>query len=414
MVASSTPRSGAPIVVVLSALAAASCNVPEPPASSGGVHVDKGPCGRGTVVVQSDYLSTNVGLAGLDGTVLSGSFVSSGARSAGVSTALSGDVVAPSARPESDLVVLIDRYPNGVLTWLDPGTAMVQAQLSVATGFASNPHDYVELGDGRAYVSRYENNAAPGRQPWDGGGDLLIVRWNPPEIVGRIALGQPDDGALLPRPDRMQRLRDRVWVLLQRFDASFANAGDARVAGVDPSRDAVDWLVTLPGYASCGAMAASPSGESVVVVCSGAFRDQAAQLDRSGVVLLDASHDPPSELRRFDLAAELGAPVAPAVGFLDETHVLGVAYGDLEAGRGDQVYALDLSTGAVEVLAASGDGFELGEIRCAPGCGEPCLLADAGRLSLRRWRLDGAVVRELPAIELDDGIGLPPRWLGGF
>ncbi len=394
---------------------APACNVPAPPPSSGGVHVDEGPCGRGVVVVESDYASTNVALAALDGTLLSGSFVSSGAQAPGLSMALSGDVVAPSARPDSDRVVLIDRYPNGVLTWVDPETATVQHQLSVSTGFASNPHDYVELGDGRAYVSRYETNQAPGREAWDAGGDLLIVQLEPPSIVGRVPLAQPDDGTLLPRPDRMLRMGGHVLVLLQRFDLSFGVAGDARIAGVDSAHDSVDWVVTLPGYASCGSMQVSPSGDSIVVVCSGAFRDQAAQLGRSGVVVLDATVSPPVESVRFDTATQLGAPLAPALGFLDDSHVLGVAYGDLVAGRGDQAYVLDLQSGAVQVLATSAEAFEFGDIRCASSCAAPCLLADAQHNSLQRWELNAAGdMAQLSSVPITDSIGLAPRGLGGF
>lgn len=390
------------------------CNVPEPDAASGGVHLPATACGRGVVILESDYASTNVALASFDGAVVSGSFISSGSRHPGLSMALSGDVVTPRERPLSGSVVLLDRYPNAVVTWVDPESAIVQAQLSVATGFASNPHDYIELGDGRAYVSRYETNPAPGREAWDDGGDLLIVNLAPAAIEGRIALSRPDDGVLLPRPDRMLRAGGHVWVLLQRFDASFSRAGDARIAGVDAARDRVDWVVDLPGVASCGGIELSASGARVAVVCSGTFGEGAAQSDRSGVVLLDATVSPPVETRRFDAAAVLGAPLAPAVGFLDDNHVLGVAYGDLVAGRADNLYAIDLVSGAIEQVHAAGQAFVLGDIRCSAACGGPCLVADAELGGLWSWRLDGGAALQSAALPVSDAVGLPPRGLGGF
>jgi len=404
-------------VLLLSTLPAVigACNVPDPPAPTGGVHVSMGPCGRGVVVVESDYASTNVALAGFDGTVLSSSIVSSGTRSPGLSMALSGDVVAASARPASDFVVLIDRYPNAVLTWLDPETAEVRGQLSVATGFASNPHDYLEIGGGRAYVSRYESNPSPGREPWDGGGDLLVVSLWPPAIVGRVDLARPDDGPWLPRPDRMLLFGQHALVLLQRFDESFSSAGDGRIVGVSLAGDTVDWMVDMPGLASCGAMVLSPSRDRLAVACSGVFQDQAGQIDKSGVVLLDMTTIPPQPLRRYGVALDLGAPLAPAIGYLDDTHLVGVAYGDLVANRGDQVYSLDLSSGVVDVLSRSSQAFVLGDIRCASACGAPCLLADAERMALRRFALGATgAVDELPAALVNDAIGLPPRTLGIF
>ncbi len=391
------------------------CNVPEPPAPTGGVHVPKGPCGRGVVVVESDYASTNVALAGFDGSVLSSSVVSSGARAPGLSMALSGDVVAPTVRPASDFVVLIDRYPNAVLTWLDPESAEVRAQLSVATGFASNPHDYLEIGGGRAYVSRYESNPSPGREPWDGGGDLLVLSLEPPAIVGRVDLARPDDGPWLPRPDRMLLFGRHAVVLLQRFDESFSSAGDGRMVGVSLDGDTVEWTVEMPGLASCGAMVLSPSGDRLAVACSGVFQDQAEQIDKSGIVLFDTTTSPPHELRRYGVALELGAPLAPAIGYLDDTHLVGVAYGDLVASRGDQVYSLDLSSGVVDVLSRSSQAFVLGDVRCAAPCGAPCLVTDAERMELRRWAVGGTgAIEELPAVLVNDAIGLPPRTLGVF
>lgn len=396
------------------ALAVASCNVPDSSPSTGGVDVPNGPCGRGVVVIESDYSSTNVALVGFNGATYSGSFLSSGSLSPGISMALSGDVVAPLERPSSS-IVLLDRYPNAVLTWADPVTAGVTAQLSVAAGFASNPHDYLDVGDGKAYVSRYGSNPSPGKQPWDQGGDLLVLQSNPPSIRGRIDLRQPDDGDLLPRPDRMIRLGSSVAVLLQRFDATFSRAGDGRVVGIDPSADRIAWRIDLTGFASCGAVARSPSGATWIVVCSGTFQDGAAQLQRSGIAVFDATSEPPLEIRRYDAATRLGAPLAPAIGYASETLVVGVAYGNLDAPTGDRLFSLDLASGEVTTLLETSEPFVLGEVRCARECGEPCLVADAQSRGLRVWRAtESGVMQQEAMVGLSDGVGLPPRSLGGF
>src|SRR5262249_16761171 len=134
------------------------------------------------------------------GAILSEIFISSGSTSTGLSTPLSGDVVLPFEAPSSGRVVLLDRYPNSVLTWVDAATAMVEGQLSVRTAFASNPQDYLELSAHRAYVSRFETNSKAGAEPNDGGGDLLIVDPQNFSITGRIDLATPSDGDFEPRP----------------------------------------------------------------------------------------------------------------------------------------------------------------------------------------------------------------------
>src|SRR4051812_27276666 len=91
------------------------------PSSTGGFAVTPVPgssCPAGYVVSESDYTSTNIRALSSAGSVLSSSFISSGSAPPGLTTALSGDVTFPSSAPLSHRVVLIDRYPNSVLTWV--------------------------------------------------------------------------------------------------------------------------------------------------------------------------------------------------------------------------------------------------------------------------------------------------------
>jgi hypothetical protein len=419
MVMSKRTYGGRPIALAALSLgaAAAGCDV-SPPGGSGGVGGAGGGaagCPRALVVASSDYASTNVSVVSAGGEVLSASLISSASAGVGASAALSGDVVLPHDRPASGLVVLIDRYPNSVVTWVDPATAGVRGQLSVATGFASNPHDYLEAGGAKAYVTRYNTNPSPGREPLDGGGDLLVVDRDGPAVVGRVDLGAEAEGASQPRPSRLARLAEgEAVVTLDRFDAAFQQAADARLVGLDTEAGALTWRLDVAGLANCGGLSVSPSGARLALACSGVFADGAGQLARSGLVVLDLGARPPREAARFDLAARFGAPLAPAVAFASETLLVGVAYGDLAAGRRDLAYALDLAGGEATTLAEAADAFSFGDLRCAPGCGERCFLADAGQNTLRPFRLEGGALAPEAGLRVDTAFGLPPRALGAY
>src|SRR5690348_9669579 len=104
------------------------------PSSSGGVDLElkRGPdgrsCGHGLAIVQTDYVSTNVALFDLDGDLKSASFIHSGSSQGELNAALSGDVVFPSAGGDNELV-LIDRYPASVISFVDTRSAKVRGQL---------------------------------------------------------------------------------------------------------------------------------------------------------------------------------------------------------------------------------------------------------------------------------------------
>jgi len=385
----------------------AGCNVPEPPASTGGVHLDAGPCGRGVVISSSgsDYASTNISLADLEGRTVSTSFLSSGSVPAGASAALSGDVVLPLQTPPSGRVVLIDRQ-NDTLTWADPETGSVAGQLSVRGDRLSNPHDYVEVEPGKAYVTLYTAGALAVIDP-------RVPSWN-------ATVPFEGSGELRAFPDRMLLAGNQVIALIQLFDALPAQKGEGRLVGIDVASDAVTWTLELAGLANCGGIAASPSGARIAVTCTGIFPDENSsspeQLKRSAVVLLETGDGAPREVKRFDVAAQLGRPVGWTVAFASEQLVVGRVVGDLMSGNRDAAFSLGLASGEVKVLAES-EPYTLGDVRCAAGCGAPCLLADAKSGTLRRWSPanagDSGMV-ELEAVQVDTVVGLPPRWIGGF
>lgn len=398
------------------ALTLVGCDVSSPD-GSGGVGAGGGAlgCPRALVVANSDYASTNVSIVSSGGELLSASLISSASAGVGASAALSGDVVPPHDRPPSGLVVLIDRYPNSVVTWVDPTNAAVRGQLSVATGFASNPHDYLEAGGSKAYVTRYNTNASPGREPLDGGGDLLIIDRDTPSIAGRVDLSAEAEGAFQPRPNRLARLAENeALVTLDRFDAAFMQAADARLVGLDTTSDAITWRQDIAGLSNCGGLAISPGGGRAALACSGVFADGAGQLARSGLVIFDLDARPPRESARFDLAARFNAPLSPALAFASETLLVGVAYGDLGAGRHDLAFSVDLASGDVATLVEAADAFSFGDLRCSPGCGELCFLADAGENALRPFRLAGGALTPEPGVRVDTAFGLPPRVIGAY
>ncbi|PIE06002.1 MAG: hypothetical protein CSA75_01795, partial [Sorangium cellulosum] len=230
------------------------CSVDDPPATTGGTDLQSGTCGRGVVVVNTDYQSTNVSLVSLTGDVLSSSFISSGSGATELSSPLGSDVTLPTQRQDGDKIVLLDRYPASVLTWVHVQSADVVGQLSVATGFASNPRDMLRLSDNKAYVTRYEPNLDSGHEPFDGGNDVLIVDPSARSITGRIDVQSAMAGEAekyFARPDKMLWVRDRVYVLLGGYTGDFLSSAHSRVITIDPTSDEIVGVLELEGMRGC-------------------------------------------------------------------------------------------------------------------------------------------------------------------
>lgn len=394
--------------VVVFASFVAACGAPDPAPPTPGVDLPETPCGRGLVVASSDYLSTTVSLANPRGDVVSERIVSSAGGLPGMNAALSGDVWLPTTGTTSGEIVLLDRYATSVLTFLDPRTATVRAQLPVGTGFKANPYDYLEVAPRKAYVTRYESNPAPGAQPFDDGGDLLIVDPTVPAVTGRVALGKAGD--VPPRPGRMARVGDLVWVALDRLSGDFKTAADGRLVGVDPAKDEIVWSLDFAGLASCGAVRASPSGARAVVACTGLFADGDKQGDRAGLVVLDAvPGKAPTVAAVHAIPAALGGTPTWSFAFRSEGEVWVTTFGNLDANRPDRLVGVDLATGKATLLHTGKSAFTLGDVHCSPACGDVCFVADAGAGVLLRF--EGGASTALP---VDRTTGLPPRYLGVF
>lgn len=409
----------------LAPLVCLACNVESTTRNTGGVEEEEtsGTCPRGVAVVLSDYVSTQIALSNLEGETLSESFLSTGStKTDGLSFALSGDVALPSSRPASGNVVLLDRFGTNVISWADPSTAEVIAQLAVGTGFESNPTDYLEVSETRAFVTRWGENGDPGQEPFDRGGDVLIVDTESYSIVGAIDLPRTADGdsdPLPPRPQGMTRVEDTVLVPLERLSADFQFMGEAVLVGVSIEDETVAFELPLTGLKACGRPALSPDGKTLAVACTGALtaKGDVEDLAQSALVLFDATTSPPTERRRFAASDIAGGPLQNDVVFATNERVLLKTQTSFGGAENNRWLAMDLESGDAEVLLEAqpdedgkGKGLTYMGMSCAPGCSDVCLLADSDRGVLQRVRVDedGAVTLEEP-VRVEDRVGLPPR-----
>lgn len=422
------------LFVLYSLSLAVACGVDSNEAPSGGIDLGEGGEGgepgdsgenavRGFVVSGTDYTSTNISLLSVDGVVQSASFVSSGSETPGLSAALGGDVTLPSTRVPGNELVLIDRFPASVVSWIDLETAEVRAQLSVATGFSSNPQDYVHFSATKAYVPRFEPNSMRGEEPFDGGDDVLILNPATPEIRGRIDLRPAFDE--LPegfhaRGSRALMAGGKLRVLAVGINTDFTDRLASRLITIDPETDAIEHVLVFEGMHSCGSAALSPNEEELAIPCAGAFGQDAANgFPDSGVVLVRLS-DEPEETWRYT-SAELAINQVNDVTWLSDDQLA-----VLTAGRfgGDQVAAvasdeartLNVRDGSISEPWHATAPFTLGDLECSLAAGR-CVLADA--------ETDGGVVHALSLsgtgelsftgkVKPDTAGGLPPRALGTY
>ena len=316
--------------------------VEDAPAAGGGVDASLVPR-RGIALLGSDYSSSVLSL--LDpssGQVAAAKVLHSGSAAPGLSVALSGDTVFPSARHPEGLIVLIDRYPGSVLTLFDPLELRVRRQINVSTGFAANPQDLCYLDD-RAYVTRHEANPLPGAEPFDQGDDLLIVDLVQGTLLGRVDLSGVADEGLQARPTRLRAHAGRVWVALDHLSDDFARAGPGLVAVIDPSRDAVETVLRNDEVSNCTQLAIADASR-MVVACTGLFQaGPAAQLATSGLLLVDAL---PTPRARLVLRADEDGGDAPfgfELAVAGGQWLLTSRFGDLASGRPDEVQAYGLA-----------------------------------------------------------------------
>jgi len=381
-------------------------------------------CGRALSVLHTDYSSTSISLLRLDGEVLSAPFFSSGTQAAGLNAPLGGDVGFPSQRMSE--LVLLDRYPTSVLTFVDPESAKVRGQLDVGDGFAANPHDYLPLSSNLALVSRYDRNPNSDEPE---GSDLVVIDSKKLSLKSTFSLegilsDQERADKVVPHPSQLLALGETIAVSVTAHTKSFKDAAIGRVVLIDDILGEPELRqVMLPELKNCSVLVLSPSHRELSVGCNGLIdaSDQAGP-EFSGIVRLRVTQkDGRSELEEIDriLASSIQkGPLGFSLEYFDETHLLATSYGALEgddAGRPDSLLLFALEDGLKKpkvLLESEGTPFTLGGLACTPACAR-CFLADAARNGVHRIEPnEDAGEFELELFRIDDGIGLPPRSLG--
>ncbi len=366
------------------------------------------PKAAGLAVLHGDSKYTSTLLSLLDpstGALIRDNCLNSGSAAPGLSQALSGDVVLPSAPLPGHPVILIDRK-NSNLVWVDPATCIVTRQLSVK----SNPHDVLALTDNKLYVTRYDTNPKP-VTALDGGGDLLVLDMAQGQAVARIDLQPFSAGATFtPNPDQGRVLDGKLYITLNSFNADFSKAATGRVVVVDPVSDKVTGTIDLPGLQNCGPIAVVPGKpKALAVACAGAYSADVAQIAASGIALIDTSTTPPTvtplaaagfgrPLSAFDLAV-----VSAGLAFV-------VVPGDFAGTSMDEVWRFDFAGGAPLMVFAGKDKYVLGGLVYDP-LSHRVFVGDADAKNPRVRVLDvssGTPV-ELPPIVSDPEKGLLPR-----
>lgn len=420
------------VTAAMTGICVASCGVDSQGEATGGVDLAGAEAGgtgsestsiRGFAVVGSDFTSSTVSLLSVSGATVSASFISSASSDPGLSAALGGDLALPSTALTGPELLVIDRFPTSVLTWVDLQSASVRSQLSVATGFSSNPHDYVPFSATKAFVPRFEPNLMSGLAPFDAGNDVLIVNPRSSSVEGSIDLtpafaAEPRE--VYPRADRALMAGGKLRVLTLGLNADFTARADSRLITIDPETNAIEGVLILEGMTSCGSAALSPDGAELAIACGGdAARDSAEGLSDSGVVLVDVA-DVPAEARRWT-SAGLGVGQVNKLAWTSADQVamltLGRFNADFSAAEArDEARTLNVHNGGLSDAWLSSAPFNLGDVACALA-DSVCLVADAEteggvvhRLSIGSQGEVSVVGRVKP----DTGSGLPPRWIGTY
>lgn len=326
------------------------------------------PAATGLASINNDtgFQATSVSILDPNGGVIHPDCIDSNPPNGGVIPLISTDVVMPSQPQRRGNLVLIDRG-NGLLTTVSPATCQVVRQVMVpgAGGAKTNPHDLVTVTDHKAYVTRYQPNAAA-TSPSQMGNDIAVIDPTTGAFVSRIAVdayASPVAGAtILARPDRALIAGGKLVVSLNEIDASYKTYGDGMVLVIDPATDAIVASVALTGLRDCDGMDYVSSTATLLVACGGAYMaaDQAMQ---SGIAVVDLSASPPAVTKTMTGTTFGDQPVnfswvlaAPPVGGGTRAFA---ATNDPSLVAPDVLFAFDYVLGTTTELATS-DPFTIG------------------------------------------------------
>lgn len=367
----------------------------------------------GLVVAATDSVqSANIGMMDSEGQVLSSSVFSTATATADFSTALGGDLAFPSTPSPSSEIVILDRFPSSVVTWLDTSSARVRDQVSVATGFAANLHDYVPFEVNKAFVTRFDSNPVPGREAFDAGGDILLLDPESARITGRIDVSAtlPAADGYFAHPDRARLLNGRIYVVVPYYDTRH-RSGPSYVAVLNPASEQIEETVLLEGVTGCSGLDASPDAASLAIACSGSWQGTSqAQTGTSAIVGLATTPQLHEiwRVRTRDSQRAYGF----AVSFASPSQVLASLIGNLGPPVvNDSVVLLDIEHGtATPLLESDGKPASLNVGPCLRETRQ-CFIADASRSQVVRVAVSADGGYSLVRFDWRDPLGLPPRQL---
>jgi len=386
-------------------------------AMDGGMDGGAAPTYQGIAVINSDYSATSVSLLDRDGNLVKDGCFNSGTGTPGLAMTLSSDVVLPTRLPPGGPVIIVDRG-NAALTWLDPVTCAPLRQLAVGTGYLAYPHDVVTLSASKAYVTRYEENAAatPSAEDFDDGSDLLIIDPAQPKLLGRIDLKPFAPAGVQPRADRALFAEGIVFVSLNAISGDFKTYGTGRLVMVDPNTDGVTGVIDLPGVKNCGAMTYLAAEKKLLVACGGDFND-AKQADSSAIVVIDLALSPPA------LTTKIGATTVGTLPFSNlslaawnGSTALGLTLGDPTNHPSDQLWSLPLTGTQPVKVFESAESWALGAVLADPEEGR-ILIADGTTMTgayLRVFDVASGNFTPNKTVKTNPAQKLPPRALAWY
>lgn len=386
-------------------------------AMDGGMDGGAAPTYQGIAVINSDYSATSVSLLDRDGNLVKDGCFNSGTGTPGLAMTLSSDVVLPTRLPPGGPVIIVDRG-NAALTWLDPVTCAPLRQLAVGTGYLAYPHDVVTLSASKAYVTRYEENAAatPSAEDFDDGSDLLIIDPAQPKLLGRIDLKPFAPAGVQPRADRALFAEGIVFVSLNAISGDFKTYGTGRLVMVDPNTDGVTGVIDLPGVKNCGAMTYLAAEKKLLVACGGDFND-AKQADSSAIVVIDLAPSPPT------MTTKIGANTVGTLPFSNlslaawnGSTALGLTLGDPTNHPADQLWSLPLTGTQPVKVFESAESWALGAVLADPEEGR-ILIADGTTMTgayLRVFDVASGNFTPNKTVKTNPAQKLPPRALAWY
>ena len=305
----------------------------------------------------------------------------------------------PSQPQRGGQIVLVDRG-NTALTFVNPTTCAFDHQISVKGGFEkANPHDVVIVSDGKAYVTRYGKNAAPGSRIEEGD-DVLMVDPRDGTVGGRIDLSTYATTDNPAAPDRAILAAGKVVVTLNRWNADFYTYAKGSVVIIDPATDRVVQNLLLGDLKNCEGLDVLPGTKTVLVACGGSYGSVEQALE-SGVAVIDMSTTPATLARIISGVAFATPPVTfawvlPMPSASSPTRAFTSTMGSFTPSVPDHLYVVDYVSGGTTSFGTASpfDSREAGRgERASPGPRRQRVDAAHSRLRRdRRGRADGVVV----------------------